>query len=79
VADVCAYCGAEDPQTIDHVPPKLMLEEPYPDNLVTVPACQECNKKFMKNDEYTRTFIALDFRAAGNAPHLRRFSGLRRS
>jgi len=66
VADVCAYCGADDPQTVDHVPPKLMLEEPYPDNLVTVPACQECNKKFMKNDEYTRTCIALDFRASGN-------------
>ncbi len=65
--DVCAYCGAENPQTVDHVPPKLMLEEPYPDNLVTVPACLDCNQKFMKNDEYTRTVIALDFRAAGNA------------
>src|SRR5262245_2052117 len=65
--DVCAYCSAENPQTVDHVPPKLMLEAPYPDNLVTVPACDDCNKKFMKNDEYTRTAIALDFRAAGNS------------
>jgi hypothetical protein len=66
VAGVCAYCGAERPKTVDHVPPKLMLEEPYPANLVTVPACEDCNKKFMKNDEYTRTVIALDFRAAGS-------------
>ena len=63
---VCAYCGETKPLTVDHVPPKLMLEEPYPDNLVTVPACLDCNKKFQKNDEYTRTVIALDFRAAGN-------------
>lgn len=65
--DVCAYCGAENPQTVDHVPPKLMLEEPYPDNLLTVPACLDCNQRFMKNDEYTRAVIALDFRAAGNS------------
>jgi hypothetical protein len=66
VAGICAYCG-EKPVTVDHVPPKLMLEEPYPPNLVTVPACESCNKKFMKDDEYARTVIALDFRAAGNA------------
>jgi hypothetical protein len=64
--EVCAYCGAANPEIVDHVPPKLILEEPYPDNLVTVPACAECNKKFMKNDEYTGALIALDFRAAGN-------------
>ena len=67
MGDVCAYCGAADPQTVDHVPPKLMLEEPYPNNIVTVPACLDCNKRFMKDDEYTRTVIALDFRAAGNS------------
>jgi hypothetical protein len=66
VASVCAYCGAPNPQTVDHVPPKL-LEEPYPENLVTVPACLRCNQKFMKDDEYTRTVIALDIRAARNA------------
>lgn len=63
---VCAYCGETESLTDDHVPPKLMLEEPYPKNLVTVPACFDCNQKFQKDDEYTRTVIALDFRAAGN-------------
>ena len=46
---VCAYWGETKPLTVDHVPPKLMLEEPYPDNLVTVPACLDCNKRFQKN------------------------------
>lgn len=65
--DTCAYCSEKKELTDDHVPPKLWLEEPYPDNLVTVPACWDCNKKFQKDDEYTRTVIALDFRAARNS------------
>ena len=44
-----------------------MLEEPYPDNLVTVPRVSGMQQEVMRNDEYTRTFIALDFRAGGNS------------
>jgi hypothetical protein len=36
---ICAYCGTEGPITADHVPPQSWLERPYPDNLITVPAC----------------------------------------
>lgn len=77
---LCAYCGAEDRElTDDHVPPKLMLEEPFPDNLVTVPACLECNQRFQKDDEYTRTVIALDFRAADNSAAQSRLPKILRS
>jgi hypothetical protein len=63
----CAYCGEMCELTDDHVPPKLLLEEPFPDNLITVPACGPCNRGFQRDDEYTRDMVALDFRAGRNA------------
>jgi len=64
---ICVYCGKQKKLTVDHVPPKLFLARPYPPNLLTVPACDECNASFMKNDEYTRTVVTLDVRAANNS------------
>ena len=63
----CIYCGADKDLTVDHVPPKLLLMRPYPPNLITVPACETCNKSFQKDDEYTRTMLAVDVRASKNA------------
>jgi hypothetical protein len=63
---LCAYCGREKKLTADHVPPKLLLEQPFPLNLLTVPACHDCNSGFKKDDEYTRTVLALDIRANWN-------------
>jgi len=45
---------------------KLLLARPYPPNLLTVPACRECNASFMKDDEYTRIIVTLDVRAGRN-------------
>jgi len=64
--DICVYCGKRKKLTVDHVPPKLFLAPPYPPNLLTVPACHECNASFTKNDEYTRTVVILDVRASNN-------------
>ena len=60
---ICAYCGKEKNLTRDHVPPKVLLAEPYPANLLTVPACHECNRRFQRDDDYTRSMLALDLRA----------------
>jgi hypothetical protein len=65
--DRCVYCGSDKDLTDDHVPPKLLLMPPYPPNLLTVPACLPCNKSFQKDDEYTRTMLAIDVRASKNA------------
>jgi hypothetical protein len=62
----CVYCGSENDLTVDHVPPKLLLARPYPPNLLTVPACMTCNQSFQKDDEYTRTMLSIDVRAAKN-------------
>jgi hypothetical protein len=63
---ICAYCGRERNRTKDHVPPKTLLVEPYPENLVTVPACHDCNRSFQRDDDYTRNVLALDLRAQQN-------------
>ena len=39
---------------------------PYPENLITVPACRTCNQSFQKDDEYTRTLLSIDVRASKN-------------
>jgi hypothetical protein len=62
----CAYCRKLRKATVDHVPPKLLLEQPFPPNLLTVPCCGECNQLFKADDEYTRTVIGLDVRASKN-------------
>jgi hypothetical protein len=63
---ICAYCGQQKQLTADHVPPKLLLDRPYPPNLWVVPACSDCNQAFKADDEYTRTVLALDIRATWN-------------
>jgi hypothetical protein len=63
---ICAYCARERNLTDDHVPPKSWLGHPSPANLVTVPSCYECNRGFQRNDDYTRTVVALDLRAQQN-------------
>jgi hypothetical protein len=52
--------------TVDHVPPKLLLERPLPPNLLTVPACESCNAGFKSDDEYTRTILGLDIHAGSH-------------
>lgn len=52
----CAYCGSGT-KTRDHVPPKVFLDEPYPDNLPVVPACESCNKGSSLDEEYVACLV----------------------
>jgi hypothetical protein len=45
--------------TNDHVPPDQMFPDPKPSNLITVPACSECNKSFQKDEDYFRGLFGL--------------------
>ena len=38
---MCAYCGGQ-PDTRDHVPSRVFLSDPVPDDLSVVEACEEC-------------------------------------
>ena len=51
---LCYNCGIREATTLDHVISKTLIPEPRPDNLVTLPACQECNGGFSKDEEYLR-------------------------
>jgi hypothetical protein len=61
---LCAICGERDGTTRDHVPPKAIFPKPRPNNLVTVPACLECNNGASDNDDLFKVFLSLQ--AAGN-------------
>ncbi len=52
----CAYCG-EYPETRDHVPSKILLEKPFPENLPVVPSCLKCNNGFSLDEEYFACLI----------------------
>ena len=52
----CTYCGG-DTSTRDHVPSRVLLDEPYPENLPVVPACRECNEGFSADEEYVACLI----------------------
>jgi hypothetical protein len=57
---VCTYCGEIKLLTRDHVIPLCLFKPPYPQNLITVPACEECNNIKSKNDDYLRDYITID-------------------
>lgn len=46
----CVYCGAANPTTMDHIPPKGIFPPPRSANLTTVPCCEECNRSFDKDE-----------------------------
>ena len=52
----CVHCGGPD-ETDDHVPSKVLLDEPYPENLPVVPACSKCNAGFSLDEEYFACLI----------------------
>lgn len=54
---VCVYCG-EVAETKDHVPPKCFFPKPYPENLLTVPACERCNQNLSKDEDYARIVLS---------------------
>ena len=53
---MCSYCG-NYPDTRDHVPSKIFLDEPYPENLPVVPCCDQCNQSFSLDEEYIACFL----------------------
>ena len=42
----------------DHIPSKALLNVPYPENLMDVGMCQDCNSGFGRDEEYFAAFLA---------------------
>lgn len=49
--NTCSYCG-EKPESRDHVPSRILLDDPFPENLPVVPCCLKCNQSFSLDEEY---------------------------
>ena len=47
----CVHCGGA-PETNDHVSSKVLLDKPYPENLMGCPACRTCNNGLSADEEY---------------------------
>ncbi len=54
--NVCVYCGTR-PETADHVPSRVLLDQPYPENLPVVPSCEKCNNSFSIDEPYLACLI----------------------
>jgi hypothetical protein len=86
----CILCSINLADTQEHVPPESFFEQPYPPNLITVPACTECNHGSHLDDEYLLAYlVSLDMPGASptldlvrqritRGLHRPQFPGLRR-
>ena len=54
----CVYCGQEA-DTVDHSPSRCLLRKPLPSNLITLPACQNCNHGFSFHESIVHTLLTL--------------------
>lgn len=53
----CVICLSSPATTVEHIPAKLFFDKPLPSNLITVPACHECNHGSQHEDEYLRAWL----------------------
>lgn len=56
---LCVHCNRVEAVTVDHVPPACLFPSPRPNNLVTVPSCEGCNRGASKDDEYFRMTLVM--------------------
>lgn len=69
--EFCVYCGGA-PETRDHVPSKVLLDDPLPANLPVVGACLACNQSFSKDEEYLSCLLEAVLKGTAEAsPEMR--------
>lgn len=56
LTEMCVYCGGT-PNTRDHVPSKVFLDEPLPPDLPVVDACEDCNNSFSIHEQYVACLL----------------------
>ena len=53
---MCVFCGTT-PDSRDHCPSKVLLDEPLPPNVPVVQACDSCNNSFSMDEQYLACLI----------------------
>lgn len=69
--EMCSYCG-DAPETRDHVPSRILLDDPFPENLPVVPCCLKCNQDFSLDEEYFACAIECIIHGTTNTGKLKR-------
>lgn len=52
----CVFCGSA-PESRDHCPSRVLLDDPLPPNLPVVEACARCNNSFSMDEEYVACIL----------------------
>jgi hypothetical protein len=71
LVDGCIYCGGKE-ETRDHVPSRVFLDAPLPENLPVVLACASCNNGFSKDEQYLACLIESVIAGSTDPGHIRR-------
>ncbi len=71
LAYFCVFCDGV-PDTRDHVPPRIFLDEPYPENLPVVLSCRSCNEGASLDEEYVACLLEVASCGSTNPTDLRR-------
>lgn len=66
----CIYCR-KSASTREHVPSRILLDEPYPENFPVVPACAPCNQQFSTDEEYLACLIDCALNGSTDSDNLR--------
>lgn len=67
----CTYCWGEN-ETRDHVPSKVLLDAPFPENLPVVYSCRKCNNGFSVDEEYFACLIEAAIASSTEPDEIRR-------
>ncbi|HDY66199.1 MAG TPA: hypothetical protein ENH85_00255 [Candidatus Scalindua sp.] len=59
-SDICVICGKNPSIGRDHIPPQSIFPKPRPNDLITIPACDQCNNKRSGLDEKFKVFIGIN-------------------
>ncbi len=67
----CTFCGGET-ATGDHCPSRVLLDDPYPEHLPKVPACERCNHSFSLDEEYLACLLSCVLAGSTDPAKIRR-------
>jgi hypothetical protein len=67
----CIYCGSPE-ETREHVPSRVFLDAPLPENLPVVGACKKCNNEFSLDEAYLACLIEAVIAGTSDPERIRR-------
>lgn len=71
LAAFCAFCGGP-PDSRDHVPPRIFLDLPHPENFPVIGACINCNRGASLDEEYVACLLEVAACGSMDPANLRR-------